>query len=293
MQRRSPRLVLCAFGLVLAVAAAYGSPQQSPVATTPSKAATPSGAADRPKQSRSTPQSQRPVSPSSIDVTVLDVAGRPIEGALVTALPAVGAYDGMQLRVEKLRFGITGKDGRTRLEKMPLGPWSVTAHARGFQAGRESRANGAALTLRLEKGGAITGVVLDGSTKAPVAGARVALQEGMPMPADWQERLARNEVVSDARGVFRLAGIGRGAVAIVARANGYGPATRNDARAGARLELFLFPGPTLSGTVRDEAGKPVAGASVRLFAQGWSQPPPVDATDAGGRFTAAAWPAKM
>lgn len=275
-------------GFVLTVAGLDAGPQQAtavtpPSVTAPSKAAGPAGSA----QVKPGRPALRPASPSIVDVTVLDQSGRPVEGALVTALPSVGAYDGMQLRVEKFRSGVTAKDGRVRLERLPAGPWSVAVRARGFEIAREARFSGAALTVKLEKGGVITGVVRDGGTKAPVPGARVAIQDGMPMPGDWQEGVARNEAVSDAKGQFRLEGIGRRAATVVARANGYGPATRADARAGMRLELFLFPGPTLSGTVRDGAGRAVAGASVRLFASGWSQPPPVDATDGSGRFTAA------
>ncbi len=274
-----------ALGLTLAVGSLAAGQGQAPPATTRSEATQQPAPAGKP--GRPAPRRAQPAMPSTLEVTVVGPTSQPVEGAFVMALPAVGAYFGMQLQVEKLRSGITGKDGRVRLEQMPTGPWSVTVQARGFLSATESRVNAATLNVKLDKGGAISGLILDGGTKAPVAGARVALEAGMPLPGDWQDRLARNEALSDAKGVFRLEGVGRGAVTVVARAPGYAPATRTDARAGARLELFLFPGPTLSGTVRDDAGKPVAGASMHLFAQGWSTPPPVDPTDAGGRFTAA------
>jgi protocatechuate 3,4-dioxygenase beta subunit len=275
-----------AFTVAIAAAGLHASPQEPATPREPAAGAPPRGSSAA-KQARPSPQSARPVAAPTLDVTVVDTAGRPIQGAVVSALPSVGGYNGMQLRVEKLRSGISNQDGHARLERIPVGPWVVTVRARGFQVARETRLTSTAFTVKLNKGGTITGIVRDGTTKAPVPGARVALEDAMPMPSDWQEGVARNEAVADARGAFRLEGVGRGRVSVVARARGYGMGTRNDARAGARLELFLFPGPTLFGTVRDSAGRPVAGASVRLFAQGWSSPPPVDATDADGRFTVA------
>ena len=233
------------------------------------------------------PRPAPPAPSSTLDVTVLDPAEKPVEGAFVTAQPVVGAYVGMNLQAGKVRSAVTGKDGRARLERMPRGPWRVSAHARGFTEREEPRVSGAAVTLRLEKGGALTGVVLDGTTKKPIAGARVGVDEGLPLPREWEDRLTRLEAVADARGAFRLEGLGRRPVAVVARAPGYGPARRDAAKAGSRVELFLFPGPTLFGTAKDEAGKPLAGASVRVLGESWSTPPPAEPTDAAGRFTVA------
>jgi protocatechuate 3,4-dioxygenase beta subunit len=244
------------------------------------------GAAPAGEPPKPPPRPSRPPSPSTLDVTVLDPAGKPVEGAFVTALPAFGAYTGAELQAGKLRSAITDKDGRARLDRMPRGPWSVTVRARGFVSRDESRVSLAAVTVRLGRGTALAGVVLDGTTRMPVAGARVVVDEGLPLPGEWEDRLTRNEAVTDARGGFRIGGLGRAPVSLIARAPGYGPARHDAVRAGSRVELFLFPGPTLSGTARDEAGRPVAGATVRLFGEGWSAPPPAEPTDAAGRFIA-------
>ncbi len=87
--------------------------------------------------------------------------------------------------------------------------------------------------------------------------------------------------------VSSLEGIGKGPVTLVARASGYGPARREGAKRGSRVELFLLPGPALSGSVRDEAGRPVRNATVRVAGDSWSAPPPIDSTDVSGRFTVA------
>ncbi len=82
------------------------------------------------------------------------------------------------------------------------------------------------------------------------------------MTGGWEDEATRDETTTDARGRFRLDGIGRAPVGIVARAPGFDEVLR-DARAGETVELFLFPGATLAGTVRDDDGRPVKGAVVR------------------------------
>ena len=75
---------------------------------------------------------------------------------------------------------------------------------------------------------------------------------------------------------------------VAARAPGYGRATREGVEAGAHVELFLFPGATLRGTVVDGDGEPVEGAVVQAAGGGlWSTPPPSERTDATGRFVMA------
>ena len=226
--------------------------------------------------------------PSTLEVTVLDAAGRPVQGALVLAYASVGAFTPSgQMSSERRRSALTGSDGRARLEPMPRPPWNVSVSARGHVARGEARVGVGKLTIRLERGGTISGVVLDGDSKAPVPGARVSREAGLPPPSDWEEQAARDESVTDAKGSFRLDGIGRGPVTLVARATGYGPGRREGVRAGSRSELFLFPGSTLTGTVRDEAGRPVKGATVRLQGDGWLTPAPAETTDARGAFTVA------
>ncbi|MFN8090789.1 MAG: carboxypeptidase-like regulatory domain-containing protein [Vicinamibacteria bacterium] len=51
------------------------------------------------------------------------------------------------------------------------------------------------------------------------------------------------------------------------------------------MSSFLFPGAGLTGIVRDEAGRPVKDAEVRLEADGFAPPVPPEKTDATGEFT--------
>jgi len=209
------------------------------------------------------PAGKTPPAPTALDVVVTDAAGKPVEGAFVMALPSVGAYRWGQLVADRLRASVTDRDGRAKLETLAPPPWSVEVHARGYVTRSLPRVAAAALPVRLERGGTLTGTVRAADGGRPIAGARVRLGDEPPLPQSWQQEAIRVESLTDERGRFRLDGIGRSPVRLVARAAGYGAAQRGDVRAGEAVELFLFPGATLSGTVRDDAGRPVAGAAVR------------------------------
>ena len=143
---------------------------------------------------------------TSIEVSVSDPSGKPFAGALVVAMPSEGAYGPWgALLPEKTRSALTSPDGKARLESMPGGPWTVTVHARGLVMQARSRVAGGPQAFQLAKGAAITGVVRDGETRAPIKGARVRV-EGLELPGDWREEAARNDATTDARGRFRLRG---------------------------------------------------------------------------------------
>ena len=230
-----------------------------------------------------TPPPAKPV--TSLDVTVADASGKPVEGAYVMALPAQGAYRpfGGGLAPDKVRSTVTGREGKARLESLPAAPWSVTVHARGFVTQRLPRVASGSLAVRLAKGGSITGSVREGRGRRPVRGARVAVSGTVPLVGGWEEEATRNETTTDAKGRFRLDGIGPMPVTIVARATGFDPAERK-ARMGDDVELFLVPGATLAGTVRDDEGRPVKGATVRAEGDRPGRVPPAERTDVRGEF---------
>ena len=147
------------------------------------------------------------------------------------------------------------------------------------------------LAVRLEKGGVITGVVREGDGNRPIAAARVGVESGVSTPEGWSAEAMRNEAVTDAEGRFRLEGIGRAPVRLSARARGFGRAERAGVRAGASVELFLFPGATLAGAVRDNGGRPMKGATVRAVGDTSWNAPPTERTDERGEFELAGFPA--
>ena len=115
---------------------------------------------------------------TSLDVTVTDPAGKPVEGAFVMALPTQGAYRPYGgIAPEKVRSTITGREGKAKLESLPPGPWNVTVYARGFVTQSLRRVASGPLAVRLEKGGSITGVVREGRGSRPVPDVRVSVGE--------------------------------------------------------------------------------------------------------------------
>lgn len=221
---------------------------------------------------------------ASLDVIVTDHAGKPVEGAVVVALPAQNAYrPSGGLATEKVRSTLTGHEGKAQLESLPSGPWNVTVLARGFVTQPLRRVTSGPLAVRLEKGGAVTGVVREGRTRRPVPGARVSVAVSIAVTGGWNEDATRNEATTDAEGRFRLDGIGRTPAHLVARAPGFDRGER-EARQGESVEIFLFPGASLAGTVRDDDGRPVKGAVVRAEWDRSRIAPPSERTDARGEF---------
>lgn len=280
LRPRHPALLAALAAGLAALAAAQAPPASIPK---PAQAASPA-------KPTPPPASRRPATPppARLDVLVLDPAGRPVEGAFVAVVPVTGAHrPSGQIAPEKTRTGFTSTDGRVRLEALPPGPWNAWVSARGFVTAPVRRIASGPLRVRLERGGAIVGVVREGDGGRPVAGARVGVESDVPSLEVGGADATRDEAVTDAEGRFRLEGIGRGAVRLSARAPGYARAARSGVRAGSSVELFLFPGATLSGSVRDEAGRPVRGALVQAQGDaGWEAPAP-ERTDEGGRFVVA------
>ena len=102
--------------------------------------------------------------------------------------------------------------------------------------------------MRLEKGGSITGVVREGRESRPVAGARVSVSR----PARDRRLGGRSDPQRDydGREVASASTGSAGAPWGSSRARRGSTQAREEARAGETVELFLFPGATLAGTVR-------------------------------------------
>jgi len=266
--------------VVLTTAAALASaqaPATAPASPAPDKALTPKPASGAARPARAKPS-------STLEVVVQDPRGQPVAGALV----AIGS--GREL-LPRPHSGRTDAEGRVRLEKLPRPPWDVAIQARGLAPKRVERVDGTKpLRVRLEPGAVLTGTVRDGSTREPVAGASVwvSVRTGVAAQDTWDPDAGRVATRTDARGRFKLEGLGSGAATVSATAPGAGRAIRPNVLPGSAVELFLMPGATISGTVRDEAGRPVKGAVVRAMPEGFGPfLPPAERTDAGGRFVLA------
>jgi hypothetical protein len=223
--------------------------------------------------------------PLALEGVVLAPDSRPVEGAVVTAR-RTGS------REEPL-FAQTDTQGAFRIVLQAGGLLDLRVEKSGLIPATLARVRpGRPLTVRLEKGGVITGIVRDGTTRRAVVGARVeALEEGASAP----QRTAAGEAgtitaTTDARGRFELAGIGLKLMNVSAVAPGYSRATRSNVRVGANVALTLFSGASISGVVAGVDGKPVTGALVMTEPEtgfGREALPRTEITDARGRFVVA------
>lgn len=230
-----------------------------------------------PQASQPKPQ-PNPAPPAALEGTVKDPQGQPVEKALVIAR-CTRRWDEPPLSTR------TDAAGRFRLEQPGRGPCDVRIEAKGLASARLDGVRlGTLLVVALEKGGVIEGSVRDGATGQSVPGARVeAAVDGGGLT--WEPGTGAIETVADAKGLFRLEGVGRGLHTVSARSRGYGQARKDGVNAGSRVDLYLPSGASLAGVVFGPNQKAVAGAVVRVEneARPWSDAAAV-ATDASGRF---------
>jgi protocatechuate 3,4-dioxygenase beta subunit len=208
------------------------------------------------------------------------LGGRPLEGALVTAWPSEAG------RLDPLAGARTDAAGRFNLRVMTPAVYRLRVEARGFAAQTLEARPGATVAVTLQPGGSITGVVRDGTNGRVVAGARVEAREeaSIPLPASEPEA-GTIRASTDAAGAFRLEGVSRGLHAIAAYAKGYGRVVRTRVPPGARLDLFLFPGASLSGRVLAPDKKPLKDAVVHAESEtALAAPARPGRTDVDGRF---------
>lgn len=221
-----------------------------------------------------------PTPPPVLEGTVKGPDQKPVEGALVIARSSAGPY-------EPPLSTRTDASGRFRLTAKRPVPHTVRVEARGL-AGRtiEKAPPGAPLDVILARGAVLEGTVRDGATGQPVPAARVQAREEGALSLPWEPTAGTVEALTDAKGRFRLEGLGGGPQSVSARGE-YGSGRKSGALPGRPADLYLFPGSTVSGTVWGPGDAPVAGAVVgaESDAPGFRQQPirPVVA-DAHGRY---------
>ena len=205
---------------------------------------------------------------------------KPVEKALVAAQTA---SDPSATAVSTY----TDANGAFRLSLKSRGPYTVRIEAPGL-AGRtlERVRPGSRLVVALQKGGVLQGTVRDGSTGLPVRWARVEGRDNRALSLPWVPHAGIVQTIADAFGKFRLEGLAVGLQTVTASARGYSRAWRTCFKLGITVDLYLFPGSSVSGTIWDSGNRPVIGALVSTE----PEPPrvgghtPAEVTDAKGRF---------
>lgn len=172
----------------------------------------------------------------------------------------------------------TGADGSFELGQIQKGA-SLGAFAAGFGPSPlvdlddvDVSKPPAEVTLQLASdGGSLLGLVVD-VAGAPIAGAVVAVgkydtnldHRGLRTIEKWT---ARHEITGD-DGRFHMVGLKTGPVPVTARAAGFGiwrGEATIDAATPSTITVQLQAAATIHGRVTDKDGKPVAGASIRIY----------------------------
>lgn len=169
---------------------------------------------------------------------------------------------------------VHGEDGSFVLEDVPAGTWEVVAQAKGYQTARvgglsvEEGGTRDGVEVRLTRGSAIRGRVLDGTSGAPVLDASVTVQRGGGGGRALDILMGASDARTNADGQFSIDGVSAGSYTVVAQHPDYAQATTvvevKDGAASA--ELRMVPGGTVGGVVLSETSAPLAGASVSLSA---------------------------
>jgi carboxypeptidase family protein len=218
--------------------------------------------------------------------SVVGPDARPVANALVLVRPA-GAAEGE--RAEAVR---TDASGRFRMTFERAALRDLRVEAAGLAPAVLSRVGeGAPVKVVLRKGLALEGVVRDARTGQAVGGARVEAREEAAdrFAALWHPAAGTVEARSDAKGRYRLEGLGDGLYSVSARSRENGRALRRSVVAPRSLDLSLMAGGAVAGVVSGPDRKPVEGAVVRIEPEAVrigkrGRPLPGEVTDARGRF---------
>jgi hypothetical protein len=204
--------------------------------------------------------------------------GKPVAGARVFYTDDRAVGFGLALVAR------TDADGRFRASLKSAALLRVQVEAKGL-AGRsfEKVRPGAPLLVTLARGRAIEGRVRDTAGQAVPQARLIARAQASLAPAVWDFEANRVEAITDARGRYRLEGLGPGFYMVAVRAP-VGAARKDEVRPGSTVDFVLQPKASVSAVVLDPARRPVAGALVRVEAE-----PPLGrssdlgTTDAQGR----------
>jgi hypothetical protein len=193
---------------------------------------------------------------------VIGADGKPVKNAAIS-VTAVGQ------RIQQPRAITTNEDGAFRITEVKPGAYRLRASLPGFVTATEGLGNvypGEAVTLRLVKGGVITGKVTDANGD-PIPGMLVKL-------LSTQAGLTSLSKRTDDRGVYRIFGIPAGNYVVLADGIAFGwswmnadfeeniPTYYPSATRDTALELKINPGDELTGIdirYRSERGYRVSG----------------------------------
>jgi protocatechuate 3,4-dioxygenase beta subunit len=184
-------------------------------------------------------------------------AGVTLTGRAVAA-DGTSPVAGAEIRVDDWPLAVSGEDGAFTIAHAPA-KWAVITARKGMLTGGHTAGGAETITVRLEPSAVVSGQVRDSKTNAAIAGAMVELSgtstPGMAWPAG----------ITDARGTYSIIAVPDGSFSFSIGHPAY--AGRGDSiRVAPGLQktqdVVLTQLARVSGVVLDEAGRPVAAATV-------------------------------
>lgn len=167
---------------------------------------------------------------------------------------------------------VHGDDGAFAFDRLKPGSYRVDVVADGFARGSSAtfaiepgKRTGGVL-VRLVREASIRGVVVDGGTGNPVAGARIGRSRSV-MGMQFDPLASHQSATTDALGRFTMRGLAAGTITLAAHAEHFAPATSSaialaegEAREG--VTITLVRGAAIQGFVGAPDGVPESGALV-------------------------------
>ncbi len=217
---------------------------------------------------------------------VVDTAGEPIAGVHVTWTTfdtKIMRRRGMDLTlapfltqaVEGFAFPYTDEDGRFAAGPFPgEAPHRLRFYKEGFREHvQQCTLDEQPLTVILQRGGSIEGVVMDFDEAVPVTSFAIQTIDRIETTEDAPGRFnpfSGGQVFEDEGGRFKLDAMRTGEVEFIVTAPGYSPESvegitvvEGETKRG--VIISMRQGGSLRGVVQDQEGAPIAGASVMAF----------------------------
>lgn len=225
---------------------------------------------------------------ATVRLRVVDTAGAPIAGASVKWNPIDWSkfqfdfsFAPLMLQAVKgVELPTTDADGRFVAGPIAGGPeFSIDVSKLGYadkEAKWKPERDGPEITVVLEKGGAIEGVVMDSVKAEPVtsftitSSDRIDTEAGAPGASN---PFSGGQLVEDPAGRFRVDSVRAGVATLTFSAPGYMPKTIDAIEVAVDgvakgVIVELEPGGVVRGRVVDAEGVPISGASVAFASEG-------------------------